>query len=947
MFSISPRKKTISRPLFRRTPFQPSLERLEDRLVMSVSAEEQMFVYLLNRARNDPQYYAKTELAGYEEELTAGQKTAITLADYQRCGPLAVNDNLFASSGFKSTDLINHPWWKGQSTSLDPHQGSDGTWPNKLARAKGYALPWGFSDDQNNIESIQGGTMSAADALKYLIIDAGVEGQGHRKHLLGKSFQDHREVGVGHDGPFWVIHTAYRNSSDRFITGVVYNDLNGNKVYDLNEGLAGVDVYVGNTHVTTNAAGGYSLLVPEGTFLVSVEGAGFSGQASKLVTVGYDNVEVDFISGFTSGIVNFNFDQMVPVTVSINKFVQIDNPDGIGGQQGDYYALVTINGQLHRSHEIPGDIDLFSGPYTINPTDWTFTDYVDASQAPRGKVEIKIAIMDSDPWGNPDDVMDINPTAGKTDITVQFDLATGTWTGDVRAGQESYQGNGDPDSDRGRIFFEIGKTTIGQRQQALHQPSGTIEAYAWHDLNLNGIHERDVEPYQEGWTIYLDLNHNGVLDPTEPWQSSKNNPVGVRFSSLRPGETYTVAEVVKTSWYLTYPPHPGTHQVSVEPGQTAAVRFGNAQKGKILGRVWNDLNGNGKQDEGLARGLTDWEVYLDLNGNGRLDRGEPATKTSGREGTYMFEVPAGVYTVAEVLQSGWQQTIPGGKGTHAVQVNPNATVSGVDFGNQLIPTQQVQDPGLVADFGSAGLWHWTGTGGWQQLSPLAPSDLDTAGNGDIFADYGLAGLWRWTVAGGWQQLTPVDPTSLSATANGDLFAAFGVAGLWHWTVTAGWQQVSGANPSAMSATAGGDLFASFGPAGLWHWAASSGWKQLTSMAPSGFSVAGNGDLYTDYGFAGLWRWTATSGWQQLSPADPTGLSATTAGDLYAAFGGAGLYRWTVASGWQLLSARAPAELIAVRDVLFADFDAAGLYRWSSAAGWQQLTPRDPLRIFRG
>lgn len=78
----------------------------------------------------------------------------------------------------------------------------------------------------------------------------------------------------------------------------------------------------------------------------------------------------------------------------------------------------------------------------------------------------------------------------------------------------------------------------------------------------------------------------------------------------------------------------------------------------IQGTKWNDLNGNGVQDTGEA-GLGGWTIYLDQNNNGTLDTGETSTTTDAN-GNYSFTgLAAGTYTVAEVMQSGWQQTSPG------------------------------------------------------------------------------------------------------------------------------------------------------------------------------------------------------------------------------------------------------------------------------------------------
>jgi hypothetical protein len=78
----------------------------------------------------------------------------------------------------------------------------------------------------------------------------------------------------------------------------------------------------------------------------------------------------------------------------------------------------------------------------------------------------------------------------------------------------------------------------------------------------------------------------------------------------------------------------------------------------IQGTKWNDLNGNGVKDTGEA-GLAGWTIYLDQNNNGTLDTGETSTLTDAN-GNYSFTgLAAGTFTVAEVMQSGWQQTSPG------------------------------------------------------------------------------------------------------------------------------------------------------------------------------------------------------------------------------------------------------------------------------------------------
>ena len=78
---------------------------------------------------------------------------------------------------------------------------------------------------------------------------------------------------------------------------------------------------------------------------------------------------------------------------------------------------------------------------------------------------------------------------------------------------------------------------------------------------------------------------------------------------------------------------------------------------EIQGLKWNDLNGNSTRDLDEP-GLSGWTIYLDQNQNSVLDPGEISTTTDS-SGNYAFTgLAAGTYTVAEVMQEGWEQTYP-------------------------------------------------------------------------------------------------------------------------------------------------------------------------------------------------------------------------------------------------------------------------------------------------
>ncbi len=106
----------------------------------------------------------------------------------------------------------------------------------------------------------------------------------------------------------------------------------------------------------------------------------------------------------------------------------------------------------------------------------------------------------------------------------------------------------------------------------------------------------------------------------------------------------------------------------------------NTGTGSITGLVFNDANNNAALDEGESS-LSGWVVYLDTNDNGVLDGGEVSKTTAS---PYLFTGLAdGTYTVREVLQSGWTQTLPtaGNSFKYVVAISGGNAVTNKDFGN--------------------------------------------------------------------------------------------------------------------------------------------------------------------------------------------------------------------------------------------------------------------------
>lgn len=205
------------------------------------------------------------------------------------------------------------------------------------------------------------------------------------------------------------------------------------------------------------------------------------------------------------------------------------------------------------------------------------------------------------------------------------------------------------------------------------QTNGEIHGQKFHDLNGNGIKDKDPgEPGLAGWTIELEDANGNV-------QSIVTDANGNYWFMNLPSGTYTVSEEMQDGWTQTFPLS-GTHTVVLEDCEVLeGFDFGNWQEesGEIHGQKFHDENGNGVKDLGEL-GLSGWTILL-LDANGNVIS---STVTDSNGNYWFMDLPPGTYTLAELFQEPgwiWQQTTP--QGTHTIEVGAGEIIENVDFGN--------------------------------------------------------------------------------------------------------------------------------------------------------------------------------------------------------------------------------------------------------------------------
>ncbi len=321
-------------------------------LIGNPSGEQQYMLELINRARADGGAEAtRLGLSGLQEgpPTVAGEPWTIE----NSVQPLSWNP-LLAEAAQTQAENLNaaDQFFLG----ISPHT-FGGKTPDERIADTGYdaatyngpTTASGFYPGQENVaEEVSqglggytGDTLTAAilGAHNNLFTDLNTPGRGHRETIMLGFFRD---VGIGvsvgkdnaanpgqpngaYDSLYIVQEAGTQVGQSPLITGVVYNDANGNNFYDAGEGIGGVRVDVPGSgyYALTTSSGGYTVpVLGNGSYNVT-----FSGPVmtyTQTVTVfNLENAKVDYVSAAAAPTLLAN--------ISTRLLVQTGNNVLIGG----------------------------------------------------------------------------------------------------------------------------------------------------------------------------------------------------------------------------------------------------------------------------------------------------------------------------------------------------------------------------------------------------------------------------------------------------------------------------------------------------------------------------------------------------------------------------------------------------------------------------------------
>jgi len=306
---------------------------------------------LINRARADGGLEAtRLGLSGLQEGPPSINGESFTIANTAQ--PLSWNP-LLANCAQNHAKFLNDN--DQFFTGTSPHT-FGGLTPEQRISAAGYPMNLstqyngpttasGFFPGPENVaenETIGSGPFTGATLINAimaqhngLFTDQTVPGRGHRMTTMLTYW---REVGIGinagkdngqgntWDSLYTVQNFGKQTNSTPFITGVVFQDTNGNGSYDVGEGIGGirVDVTGSNLFAISSPSGGYSVPVAgNGSYTVKFSGGAIVPAVQRTVTISNSlNAKLDFVAPIqTAPVLLANVSTRLPVGADPNALI--------------------------------------------------------------------------------------------------------------------------------------------------------------------------------------------------------------------------------------------------------------------------------------------------------------------------------------------------------------------------------------------------------------------------------------------------------------------------------------------------------------------------------------------------------------------------------------------------------------------------------------------------
>ncbi len=249
---------------------------------------EQFFLEQLNRARLDP----LAEAARFDIDLNQGLSGPPLTGEARQ--PLAPNAVLRDASAAHSQWMLD--------TNTFSHTGEGGSTATARIQAvmdlqpawrTGENISWSGTTGTVDLDS----SVSAQHRSLFL-------SPGHRTNILEEFFD---QIGVAQvRGPFthsngvtydtsMITNKFVGQDATRFLTGVVYDDTDGDGFYSIGEGHAGVTITANGQSATSAAAGGYTISLPAAQVDVIFDWEGTMLAAQVDLSGG--NVKLDLVDG--------------------------------------------------------------------------------------------------------------------------------------------------------------------------------------------------------------------------------------------------------------------------------------------------------------------------------------------------------------------------------------------------------------------------------------------------------------------------------------------------------------------------------------------------------------------------------------------------------------------------------------------------------------------------